>query len=661
MLTLALLAVLGAIPPAAPGHRRAPAALGQARPQLILGVDKSIDLAIVVRDNDGEGGVAFAPERALASVGAITSVTPTGRDRFTAHYLAPAARFPQVAIVVVDLVGGGQHLRATTRIALAATTEMPFRTSPNASVSVRVEDRTFGPARADAQGNVAIPIVVPPGVRDGLARATDPSGSTRETLVYLQPTPFTQLMIVTAPQFEVGSFAEVSTFAVTPRGEPAPAGTTTLRASDGMVHPLGSGTEGEERFLVEAPRRVGPGAVSLVATGFNVGPEPVLVLESHVEITVPLVAGPAQRVLLSSSTDRLIIGDDTAAIVTVAARDRNDNPTSCAGMRLLVDHQAAALLPDGQGCGRLTIRAPPAPMPDGGVEIEARLGGALSARTFIRATSGPPVRLAASVSAPEVVGDGHRSVEVRVDSFDRTGRPTPVSNLHWQTAGGHLGQVRARRVGSYVIQFTPNPTQTARTEVLVVKGDPSLSATTTLRVEPQRSRLSLAARVGMFTNLGGMAGPIATIEGLQSLPGRAAAWAAGLMVSVLHNDVSATAGGGIGLPDTVLEIDQIPCLAIAQYRLPLPLGVNISVGGGMGLSFARTVIRSNRDSWPTGRGNARAVAAEARTDVGFPLAVGQLVVGARYLWIDLGRTSQGDEIDGNSAGFIGDAGYRMAW
>jgi hypothetical protein len=183
-----------------------------------------------------------------------------------------------------------------------------------------------------------------------------------------------------------------------------------------------------------------------------------------------------------------------------------------------------------------------------------------------------------------------------------------------------------------------------------------------LRVEPQRSRLSVAARVGMFTNLGGMAGPIATIEGLQALPGRAAAWAAGLMVSVLHNDVAATAGGGkMGLPDTVLEIDQIPCLAIAQYRLPLPLGVNISVGGGMGLSFARTIIRSNRDSWPTGRGNARAIAAEARTDVGFPLSVGQLVVGAHYLWIDLGRTSQGDEIDGNSAGFVGDAGYRMAW
>jgi hypothetical protein len=657
---LALFAVLGAVPAAEPTHRRAHASIVPEHPQLVLGVDKWIDLKIVVRDNDDDSGVLFAPERALASIGTIASVTPMGRDRFTARYLAPAAHFPQVAIVVIDLVGGGQHLRATTRIALAATAEMPFRTSPNASVSMRIEDRIFGPARADAQGNVAIPIVVPPGVRDGLARATDPSGSTRETLVYLQPAPFTQLMIVTAPEFEVGSFAEVSTFAVTARGEPVVGGSTTLRISDGMVHPLGSGAPGEERFLVETPRRIGAGSVSLDATAFTVAPEPVLVLEKHVELSVPLLAGPPQRILLSPSTERLIIGDDASATITVVARDRHDNPTSCAGARLLVDHQVAALVSDGKGCGRLVIRAPSEPRSDGGIAIEARLGPAV-ARTFIRVTSGPAVRLAAWVSAPDVVGDGRRSVEVRVDAFDKTGRPTPVSNLHWQTAGGHLSQLRARQVGSYVIQFTPKPTQTARTEVLVVKGDPSLSATTILRVEPPRSRLSLTARVGLFTNLGGMAGPIATIEGLQALPGRAAAWAAGLAVSAVHNDVTATAGGGIGLPDTVLEIDQIPCLAIAQYRLPLPLGVNISVGGGIGLSFARTIIRSNRDSWPTGRGNARAIAAEVRTDVALPLAVGQLVVGARYLWIDLGRTSQGDEIDGNSVGFVGDAGYRMAW
>ncbi len=134
---------------------------------------------------------------------------------------------------------------------------MPFHTSADASVSVRVETASFGPVRADAQGNVTIPIVVPPGVRDGFARATDADGNTRETTVDLQPAPFAQMLIVTAPQLEVGSFSEVSTFGVTTRGEPIAQGSTTLRASEGMVHPSAAAAPGEERFLLEAPQKVG--------------------------------------------------------------------------------------------------------------------------------------------------------------------------------------------------------------------------------------------------------------------------------------------------------------------------------------------------------------------------------------------------------------------
>ena len=48
-------------------------------------------------------------------------------------------------------------------------------------------------------------------------------------------------------------------------------------------------------------------------------------------------------------------------------------------------------------------------------------------------------------------------------------------------------------------------------------------------------------------------------------------------------------------------------------------------------------------------------------NVAFPFGPGEVIVGAHYMWIDLGRTSQGDDIRGNSVGFVGDVGYRMAW
>jgi hypothetical protein len=643
-----------ALTPAAHVH----AIITPARPHLILGNETEMALSIEVRDN--EGAVAFTLERALASTGTIESLMAAGNDRFTARYVAPTARFPQVAIIVIDLAGGGQHLRATTCLPLYAAAEMPFHTSANASVAVRIETDSFGPVRADAQGNVTIPIIVPPGVRDGVARATDAYGSTRETVVDLQPAPFTQMLIVGATQLEVGSFSEVSTFGVTTRGQPIAQGATTLRATEGMVHPLGSGAPGEERFLIEAPQKVGAGAMRLTATAVDVAPEPLLVLEKRAEAVIRLVAAPPERLTLAPSTDHLIIGDDATATVTVHATDRHDNAASCTGALVTVDGRAIALKPEGASCGQLTIASPAKPR-TGSIEIEARLGD-LRARTFIRVTPGPAVRLAASVSSPSIVGDGRQSVAVRIDAFDKTGRPAIVPPLTWQAAGGRVGPQHVRQLGSYTTDFTPNRTQAPRAEVLVVLSDPSLSATTVVRVEPPRARLMLTARLGLFTNFGGMGGPIGIVEGLHALPGHASAWAVGLMVGLLHNDLTTSpANKNRTLSDTMVEISQVPCLAIVQYRLPLQLGVDLTAGGGVGFSLASVSLRPTDGSWDESHSTAHALAAEARANAAFPFGPGELIVGAHYVWIDLGRTSLGDDIRGNSVGFVGDVGYRMAW
>ena len=634
------------------------------RPQLILGAEQEMTLAIEVHDN--EGALRFVPERAVASVGTIAAVTAVGPDRFAARYLAPNGRFPQVAIIVVDLGGGGQHLRAVARLALHAAAEMPFHTSANAWVTVRVEDRSFGPVRADGQGNVTIPIVVPPGVREGRARATDAYGSTRETLVDLQPASFNQLLIMAAPQFEAGNFAEVSIFAVSARGEPMAKGRATLRSAEGMVHPLGDGVPGEERFLVEAPVRLEAGPVHLVATAVEVATDPVMMVETRAELVVPLIAGRASRLLLTPLTDHLTIGGPEPATVVVAARDRHDNPASCAGASVTVERRPLTIGFNGPGgvggCGTVLIPAPREKIPRGGLEVEAALGP-LRARTTLQVINGPPVRLTAVVSTRRVVGDGRQSVDVRVDGVDRVGLPVPVSNLRWQTAGGKMGPVQTTQEGTYVTQFTPNHTYSSRTEVLVVNADPALSATAMVNVDPPRSRLAVAARVGLFSNFGSMTGTLVSIEGLRELPGRAAAWAAGVAVTYLRNDLATAGGNTVGLSDTRVQIDQVPVLAITRYKLPLPLGLgaSVGVGGGVGLSLARATLSSRSGSWPTSHGSATPIAAEGRADVAFPMASGEVIVGARYLWVDLGRTSQDDEIDGNSIGLVGDIGFRMTW
>ena len=99
-----------------------------------------------------------------------------------------------------------------------------------------------------------------------------------------------------------------------------------------------------------------------------------------------------------------------------------------------------------------------------------------------------------------------------------------------------------------------------------MQSDPSLSATTVVQVEPPRARLTVSARLGLFTNFGAMAGPIGLFEALRAMPGRADAWSVGLMVAVLHNDLTTSAANDKALSDTMIEIGQVPVLAIVQYR-----------------------------------------------------------------------------------------------
>ena len=81
-----------------------------------------------------------------------------------------------------------------------------------------------------------------------------------------------------------------------------------------------------------------------------------------------------------------------------------------------------------------------------------------------------------------------------------------------------------------------------------------------------------------------------------------------------------------------------------------------------GLMLARTQLDTASDRVGfEANGGAYAPAVGGGADVALMLKPGRLVIGLRYLWCHLGRTSQGDEIAGNSAGLIGDIGYRMTF
>jgi hypothetical protein len=624
------------------------------RPYLVLGADGSIDLDVEVV---GRGAEAFSPARVFATVGTLelprAAAATAAPGRLVARYTPPADRFPQVALVVIEMASATQRVIGAARLPLHGTTEVPLRSDPGASVTLRIQDRTFGPVTADRQGHVKIPVEVPPGVRDGVARAVDATGNLRETDVDLQPAPFPRVLIVPPPAIEAGNFADVAVLAVDPAGEWVPSPRLSLRASDGLVHPLGGLAQGEGHFLVEAPRLLRGGALALTAVAAGT---PL----ARADMAVPLNPGPPQSLVLAPSSRRLVVGGGGSVQVAVSAHDRFGNPVSAGGAVALVDRQPVPVQITAAGQGVLTVTAPARYTGIDHVIIEVALG-VVHVEQEIRLTGGPPATLTLDVREPRLIADGTRGTELRVQATDSNGTPTMIPGLSWETPGGRVRNVRMPREGEYLADFIPDRAQDPHREPVGVMASATLRADATVEVVPAPPRLLAAARVGFFTNLGHAAGPAAFVEALTPVRLGPVRFAAGLTAGYLRDDIASVAPTDTGDVPTRLVVDQLPVLALARYRLQRMSGPDLAVDAGLGLSFARAELTSPGTGFPDVVATARAVAWQVAAETAFPLRPGRLVVGVRYLWISLGRTSQGDVLSGNAAGILGDLGYRLVF
>ena len=290
--------------------------------------------------------------------------------------------------------------------------------------------------------------------------------------------------------------------------------------------------------------------------------------------------------------------------------------------------------------------------------VAVTLGGA-SAKEHIFLTGGSATTLTLAASDGRVVADGHRGTELRVRAFDRNGTPTLVPGLSWDTPGGRIKDVSMPREGEYLADFVPDRARDPHREFVAVLAGADLRATTSLEVTPPPLRVLVSGRFGVFSNFGQAAGPVAFVEVLTPVPRRTGRFVTGLAVGYLRDDVTLTSTGNT---TARIAIDQVPILAVARYRFITPRGPDLAAGGGVGVSIAGTTLTPDvANSGSTVTASAWSVALQLDAEAAFPLRPGQLVVGARYLWVDLGRTSHGDYVRGNVAGLMGDLGYRITW
>lgn len=626
-----------------------------ARSSLTLGVDTDVRVDATVSGCDGAGVQAG---RAQVTVGVLDPFQPgAAPGAFTSVFHAPADRFPQAAMLALEVVlPSGAALHATATIALPATTTFPLRTEPRASVTLEVAGQSFGPVTASAAGIVAIPIIVPPGVDRGRALAVGRFGGEKDMQVNLQSRDYPRVLVIAPAQAEAGATVEVGVSAVEPTGAAAVPEDIDLRASLGTVRRAG-GAPGVAHFVVTLPHDAAEGAVQLTASTSDGSSE-------HTE-AVSLHPGPPAVLVVTSSLPQLVVGSSDVATIEISARDRWDNDTGVAAVTVTLDDRPLAVEGDADA---VTARVP-APSIWSGREktvIDARLGNAETRRELL-ITGGPPMGVRVSTSRGRVAADGHISVQLLAEVSDRHGTPTSTSRIVWTTTDdGVLVAEPPPRFGAYAARFTPNPALHDRTAVIDAVVDPDLRASQRVEVDTAPARVA-TARVGLISNFAGLFGQTAFLEAAMPYPadhGLLRLFSVGLSVGYIHGEVNSSATVPTGPTTTQMdtlqtEMNQLPLLASLRMHLPARWPVEISAVGLIGVTWLASSTTDLSTGVDVSSGSAEGLVLGLGGDVALPLRPGEFVIGLRYLSVSAGRLSNGDRLSGNAGGMVADLGFRL--
>ncbi|MGC9984823.1 MAG: hypothetical protein ABSF35_14490 [Polyangia bacterium] len=542
-------------PRAEPHASSARVTLSLATASPVLGIEDETELRIVAT-GDFPSPLPFP--RILCSAGRVEDVLREGPTSFSARFLLPSARFPQVAIVVADFSHDSLILRGSLAVRLRAAASPAFHTDPGSRVTVKVGDKQFGPVVAPADGNVHVPVVVSPGIDFALARSVNRYGKSSQELLDLKIPPAQRALVIAPEKLAAGTVSEVAVLAVEPTGRLVDASTILLASSGPRPEPMGSRAAGEARFLIRVPASLQDPTLHLVAS-----------LRGHPDVTaeadVVLVSAPTAQVLLQPEVTQPESAPLRSLRVFLSAQDAFGNLTDAGEASLLVDGQPARSQATEDGRAMLVLRPPAVLTGRDTMEVEA------------------------------VLDSGHATENIPLALFTRRLPPDPVL----------------------------------------------------------ATRYTLTPRLGFLWNLRQPPGSALFIEAMASRHPSVAGFTFGVSAGYLHSRFYSWNNAGAG---TVI-LDQIPLLAQARYRRRINrLALSVGAGAGLVLAQARLPIFSSEIA-----GRSAAFACEGSTEAAFLLHRSQVVFGLRYLAMSLGKLSSGDDIVGNSGGFIVDVGYRIGW
>lgn len=159
---------------------------------LVLGDGRQVEVRV-------RAGGEPSSLQAACNVGRFTARNRSG-DETVFLWTPPDVRYPHTALLLfwVDPPEGNAPDVAAVRIPLLGRLDLEVKTEPRADVMVEIGQKTFGPKKATARGQVKVPIEVPPGVTS--ARVISYVGGTSSAVeAPLEVPPTNPLLAIAGP------------------------------------------------------------------------------------------------------------------------------------------------------------------------------------------------------------------------------------------------------------------------------------------------------------------------------------------------------------------------------------------------------------------------------------------------------------------------------
>jgi hypothetical protein len=549
---------------------------------VVLGRTESAPVAIVVDEPAVE---AEQPLRLSVNVGSFSEPTRVSPGRYTAVYVPPRTRYPQVALVAVWRETGPEAPIEFLRIPLFGTTRIQVTAAPRALVRVRAGFEEFGPVRANRRGRAEVPITVAPGVSQCDVVIAEPGAAPVTKRLPVEVPPYNRLTAALVPHAIVADGRSRVRLEVLYDlgGADVPPDRIRVRPSVGTVS-FRSASGGRYTYEYVAPA----GTAARSATfAVSVAGDPTAAAAATLTLGLP----PPERVIVTPPpTSVAASGETTAAAALVLDAAGMGLP----GLHLSASANGEALPPAvdrGGGRYELPFRAPATYPPGGLVQLYVNAQGPDGAQVTGTANwqlEAPPVprSLAARIVPSPVPADGRTEATVSFDVRDAAGMPLPRAELIAVASHGTVGKVRERGGGLYEVRYVgPARLPDGESVLRVVDGSGTLDRTLRLPLREPPRRVLLGLGGGYARSPGAASGPRATAD--LWAPFRIGGAVLGAGVSASYGTAEQTVSDASGTLRSVTRAEFVPVALRLGWELAAGRRASLTVGAGGVAAFGR--------------------------------------------------------------------------